>query len=121
MMISSMLKTKEMIPANDSVNIKDLDPKMKDFVVKLEGTLGKELTITSGYRGPDHPIEAAKKTPGEHATGLAVDIAAIGGTPVFELVEAAIDLGCKRIGISRKSNFVHLGLDKDRVTSIWTY
>ena len=107
--------------ANESVNIEDLDPKMKDLIVLLEGTLGYELTITSGYRSPEHPIEAAKRTPGEHSTGLAVDVAAIGGTAVFELVEAAIDLGCKRIGISRKSNFVHLGLDKSRVTSIWTY
>lgn len=104
-----------------NANIIDLDDKMKDFIVKLEGTLGHELQITSGYRGPDHPIEAAKKSPGEHSTGLAVDVVAVGGTPVFELVEAAIDLGCKRIGISRKSNFVHLGLDPNRVTSIWTY
>ena len=74
-----------MIKANDSVNIEDLDPKMKDFLVKLEGTLGRELTITSGYRSPDHPIEAKKKSPGEHSTGLAVDVAAVGGTPVFEL------------------------------------
>ena len=110
-----------MRPANDSVNITDLKSEMKDFLIKLEGTIGKELIVTSGYRSPDHPIEAAKATPGEHATGLAVDVAAIGGPAVFEIVEAAIDLGCKRIGISRKSNFIHLGLDRNRVTSIWTY
>ena len=110
-----------MRPANDSVNITDLKSEMKDFLIKLEGTIGKELIVTSGYRSPNHPIEAAKATPGEHATGLAVDVAAIGGPAVFEIVEAAIDLGCKRIGISRKSNFIHLGLDKSRVTSIWTY
>ena len=104
-----------------NANIKDLDPKMLDFIVKLEGTLGRELQITSGYRGPDHPIEAKKAKPGEHAEGLAIDVVAVGGTPVFEIVEAAIDLGCKRIGISRKSNFIHLGLDTTRVTSIWTY
>lgn len=110
-----------MIKANKDINLTDLDPKMKDFMVKLEGTLGRELTVTSGYRSPEHPIEAKKKSPGEHTTGLAVDVAAIGGSPVFEIVEAAIDLGCKRIGISRKSNFIHLGLDTTRVTSIWTY
>ena len=110
-----------MVRANTSVNITDLDRKMLDFLIKLEGTIGRELTITSGYRSPEHPIEAKKKSPGEHTTGLAVDVAAIGGTPVFEIVEAAIDLGCKRIGISRKSNFIHLGLDTSRVTSIWTY
>lgn len=110
-----------MIKANESVNIADLKPEMKDFLVKLEGTIGRELVVTSGYRSPEHPIEAKKSKPGEHTTGLAVDVAAVGGTPVFEIVEAAIDLGCKRIGISRKSNFIHLGLDSNRVTSIWTY
>ena len=110
-----------MVRANDSVDITNLDPRMFDFLVKLEGTIGRELTITSGYRSPDHPIEKKKSKPGEHTTGLAVDVVAVGGTPVFEIVEAAIDLGCKRIGISRKSNFIHLGLSRDRVTSIWTY
>ena len=107
--------------SNNTVNLEDLAPKMKDFIVKLEGTLGRELTCTSGYRSADHPVEAKKKSPGEHTEGLAIDVVAIGGTPVFEIVEAAIDLGCKRIGISRKSNFIHLGLSPNRVTSIWTY
>ena len=110
-----------MTKSNQDVNLEDLDPKIKDFILLLEGTLGRELVCTSGYRSPDHPIEAAKKSPGEHAEGLAIDVVAIGGSPVFEIVEAAIDLGCKRIGISRKSNFIHLGLSKERVTSIWTY
>ena len=110
-----------MTKSNQDVNLEDLDPKMKDFILLLEGTLGRELVCTSGYRSPDHPIEAAKKSPGEHAEGLAIDVVAIGGSPVFEIVEAAIDLGCKRIGISRKSNFIHLGLSPNRVTSIWTY
>ena len=107
--------------AQSNVNLEDLKDQMKDFIVELELAIGSELTITSGYRSPEHPIEAKKNSPGEHTTGLAVDIAAIGGTAVFKIVEAAIKLGCKRIGISRKSNFVHLGLDSNRVTSIWTY
>ena len=110
-----------MTKSNQDVNLEDLDPKMKNFILLLEGTLGRELVCTSGYRGPDHPIEAAKKSPGEHTEGLAIDVVAIGGSPVFEIVEAAIDLGCKRIGISRKSNFIHLGLSPNRITSIWTY
>ena len=107
--------------ANNEINLEDLDKRMKDFIVLLEGTLGRELTCTSGYRSPSHPVEMRKAKPGEHTEGLAVDVAAIGGNAVFEIVEAAIDLGCKRIGISRKSNFIHLGLSPDRVKSIWTY
>ena len=107
--------------AFSSVNIEELDQVMIDFIGKVESILGYELVITSGYRAPDHPIEAAKKTPGEHATGLACDVAAVGGTNVYYLAKAAMECGCKRIGIDRKKNFVHLGLDPDRVTSIWTY
>lgn len=107
--------------SQSNVNLEDLNPRMIEFANSLEEAIGTELIITSGYRSPDHPIEAKKKSPGEHTTGLAIDVVAVGGTPVYEIVEAAINLGCKRIGISRKSNFVHLGLDLTRVTSIWTY
>ena len=107
--------------ANENINIVDLAPRMEEFIDQLEKKLGYEITITSGYRSPEHPIEARKAQPGEHTTGLAIDVAAIGGTAVYTLVKAAIELGCERIGISRKSNFVHLGLDTSRVTSIWTY
>lgn len=107
--------------ANNNVNLIDLNESMKQFLAVLENELGRELVITSGYRSPEHPIEAKKSKPGEHTTGLAVDVAAIGGYEVFTLVKKAMELGCKRIGISRKSNFVHLGLDDTRVTSIWTY
>ena len=107
--------------ANADVNLLDLAPEMVEFMNLLEGVLDRELTVTSGYRSINHPVERGKSSPGEHTEGLAVDVAAIGGNAVFEIVEAAIELGCKRIGISRKSNFIHLGLSPHRVTSIWTY
>lgn len=108
--------------ANSKVNIEDLDPKMKKFIEDLEVKLKREVIITSGYRGPNHPIEAAKSSPGEHSTGLAVDVACIQPASFYEVVMAAGDLGCKRIGISRKSKFVHLGLDDSRPNpTIWTY
>ena len=101
-----------------TVNIIDLDDRMIEFANKLEEELGYELIITSGYRSPEHPIEAGKAKPGEHTTGLAIDVASIGGTPTFNLVAAAIELGCKRIGVSRKNNFVHLGLDQNTLSLI---
>lgn len=107
--------------ANSNVNIEDLDARMLQFLSDLENKIGYELIITSGYRGPDHPIEARKTRPGEHSTGLAVDVAVIGGSSTYNLVADAIALGCERIGINRKRNFVHLGLDNSRVRSIWTY
>lgn len=107
--------------SDSTVNLEDLDQRMIDFIEQLETELGYEITITSGYRSPDHPIESRKSSPGEHSTGLAVDVVASGGNATYDLVKSAIKLNCRRIGINRKKNFIHLGLDSSRVTSIWTY
>lgn len=107
--------------ANKNVNITDLKPEMKEFIAHLELALGRELVITSGYRSPSHPIEAKKASPGEHSEGLAVDVACIQPISFLEVVGEAYKLGAKRIGVSRKSKFVHIGLSPDRPSSLWTY
>ena len=102
-----------------------LKPELLTKLDELRELYGKPITITSSYRGPDHPIEAAKETgPGVHSTGAAVDIAAVGGTETLELVRASLAVGFQRIGISRKKNFVHLDIadiTEMKTKSIWTY
>ena len=66
--------------ANKDINITDLKTEMLNFINDLEQSLGYEITITSGYRSSEHPIEAKKNKPGEHTEGLAIDVAAVGGT-----------------------------------------
>ena len=108
--------------ANRGVNLKDLKQEMLDFIGEMEKLFGKEVVITSGYRGPDHPIEAAKRSPGEHSEGLAIDVAVATPADFYNLVSIAQELGCERIGISRKSGFIHFGLSNDRPhPTIWTY
>ena len=80
---------------------------------QLREAYGYPIKLTSTYRSPDHPIEAKKTKPGEHAYGAAVDIACVGGEATFKLVKAAIEVGFTRIGISRKNNFVHVGIGHD--------
>ena len=105
-----------------NANIVDLHDDMIHVINRIENILDKELVITSGYRGPNHPIERAKSSPGEHSTGLAVDVACANPSEFYMLVEAAIEVGVKRIGISRKNGFIHLGLDNSRPNpTIWTY
>ena len=84
---------------------------------------GYPIKITSSYRSPDHPIEAAKKEPGEHSYGAAVDIVSDGGGKTFRLVKAAIEAGFTRIGVSRKKGFIHLGIGYPGAPekTIWTY
>ena len=89
----------------------------------LREAYGHPIKLTSTYRSPDHPIEAKKAKPGEHAYGAAVDIACVGGEATFKLVKAAIETGFTRIGISRKNNFVHVGIGYPGAPAItiWTY
>ena len=105
-------------------NFEEMNPQLLEMLDELRELYGKPIKITSDYRGPDHPIEAAKETPGVHSYGVAVDIASVGGTTTLELVRAAIAVGFERIGISRKKNFIHIDIaDKThfKVKSIWTY
>jgi uncharacterized protein YcbK (DUF882 family) len=104
-------------------NMDKMDPKILSMLDDLREEYGNPIIINSSYRSPSHAVEIVKSKPGEHTYGAAVDIKCTGGTNTFNLVSAAIKVGFKRIGISRKSNFVHLGIGYPDAPSptIWTY
>lgn len=100
-----------------------MDPALLLMLDNLRESYGYPIKLTSTYRSPEHPIEAKKAKPGEHSHGAAVDIACVGGEATFKLVKAAIIVGFTRIGISRKKNFVHVGVGYEGAPkmTIWTY
>ena len=105
---------------------KEFDKMDRALLIMLDNlreVYGYPIKLTSTYRSPEHPIEARKAKPGEHAHGAAVDIACVGGEATYKLVKAAIEVGFTRIGISRKNNFVHVGVGYDGAppVTIWTY
>jgi zinc D-Ala-D-Ala carboxypeptidase len=105
---------------------KEFDKMDRALLIMLDNlreVYGYPIKLTSTYRSPEHPIEARKAKPGEHAYGAAVDIACIGGEATYKLVKAAIEVGFTRIGISRKNNFVHVGVGYEGAPpiTIWTY
>ncbi len=104
-------------------NMDKMDSKLLGMLDALRKEYGYPIIINSSYRSPEHPIEAKKEKPGEHTYGAAVDIKCVGGEATYKLVAAAINVGFKRIGISRKSNFVHVGIGYPGApeTTIWTY
>ena len=100
-----------------------------DFVAKvqkLRTAFGRPMAISSGYRSPEHPIEARKAKPGAHASGRAVDIA-VSGADALHLLQLALDSGdFTGVGIAQKgdfgSRFIHLDdLDNERRPTIWSY
>ena len=100
-----------------------MDKALLIMLDNLREVYGYPIKITSSYRSPEHPIESRKTKPGEHAHGAAVDMVCVGGEATFKLVEAAIKVGFTRIGISRKKNFVHVGIGYEGAPpiTIWTY
>jgi uncharacterized protein YcbK (DUF882 family) len=58
----------------------------------LRDTCGFPFRITSGYRSPNHSIEAKKAEPGTHAQGIAADIAVNGGGQRHIIVKNAMAL-----------------------------
>ena len=104
-------------------NFEMMDEKLLAMLDNLREAFGYPIKLTSTYRSPDHPIEARKSKPGEHAYGAAVDIACVGGEATYKLVKAAIEVGFTRIGISRKKGFIHLGIGYPGAPekTIWTY
>ena len=87
----------------------------------LRTIYGKSMRITSGYRCPQHPIEAAKATPGPHTTGLACDVG-IEGADAHKLLMLALNQGFMGIGIQQKGNgrFLHLDTASE-YGRVWSY
>jgi uncharacterized protein YcbK (DUF882 family) len=96
------------------------------FLEKLQAlrtSYGKPMRITSGYRCPNHPIEAKKPTPGVHSTGRAADVA-VRGMEAYRLVQLAFEHGFTGIGVQQKGDGRFIHLDDSPTESrpmIWSY
>ena len=97
-----------------------------DRLQQLRNAYNKPMKITSGYRCPKHPIEAAKPSPGPHSTGMAADVG-IQGAEAHRLLQLALELGFTGVGVQQKGTgrFLHLDtisnqLDSPRPT-VWSY
>jgi zinc D-Ala-D-Ala carboxypeptidase len=97
-----------------------------EFLTKLQAlrtTYGKPMRVTSGYRCPQHPIEAKKAAPGAHASGCAVDIG-VEGLDAHRLLTLALGAGFTGIGVQQKGTgrFIHLDtMTTGARPTIWSY
>tara|TARA_R100000781_G_scaffold98818_1_gene62399 strand:+ start:223 stop:588 length:366 start_codon:yes stop_codon:yes gene_type:complete len=103
-----------------------MDATFMKRIEALREELGFPFPVNSGYRCPEHPIEARKNSPGAHATGHAIDIG-VRGAQAHTLLYAALEAGFTGIGVNQKggSRFIHLddienSTDRPRPT-VWSY
>lgn len=102
--------------------IDNLHPKLRGILVRLEERMGFELTVTSGYRDPEHNQDVGGVEQSEHTYDPAegVDVLCKRSVTRFTMVSEALDLGVTRIGIGK--DFVHLGIAADKPDKVmWTY
>ena len=95
---------------------------MKDEFIHALDALRHEcgfgFKITSGYRSPNHSIEAKKSKPGTHAQGIAADIAVADGNQRYLIVKNAMAMAFSGIGIHK--NFIHVDT-RQSVPVLWEY
>lgn len=99
----------------------------EEVIAKLQAIrteFGKPMKITSGYRCPQHPVEAKKTSPGAHALGLAADVG-VEGADAYRIVALGLKHGFTGIGVQQKGTgrFIHLDVRNNELPtpSIWSY
>jgi uncharacterized protein YcbK (DUF882 family) len=93
-------------------------------IQQLRTNYGKPMRITSGYRCPQHPIEARKAAPGAHALGLAADIG-VEGAEAHRILQLAFELGFTGVGVQQKGTgrFIHVDIRNGELPTpaLWSY
>ena len=95
-----------------------MDSSFLERLDTLRELCGFPFKITSGYRSPNHSIEAAKEKPGMHSLGIAVDIYAPDGITKRTIIKHALELGFNGIGVGK--SFIHLDTRRSYPV-IWGY
>ena len=78
----------------------EMSPEFLNMLDILMENCDFPFVITSGYRSPNHSIEAKKEKVGTHAQGIASDIKVNSGAERMVIIKEALALGFTGIGLS---------------------
>lgn len=85
----------------------------------IRAACGFPLVITSGYRCERRNAEVGGSKDSSHVKGLAADISCVDSAKRLKILSAAIACGVTRIGVAK--SFIHIDIDKDKPSCVWTY
>jgi uncharacterized protein YcbK (DUF882 family) len=89
-----------------------------DLCEQLRKELKIPLVVTSGYRCPNHPVEANKVLPGRHTEGIAVDLRMPNGSKMREALDILLLWDVAGIGVGKR--FIHIDM-RDSTPVVWGY
>ena len=100
---------------------KPMNESLLDGLQLLRDNTQRNIKVNSGYRCPQHPIEAKKKNPGEHSRARAADII-IDGYNKIQTLAAVLQIPQFKnggIGIYPDRNLIHVDTRPNRAR--WSY
>ncbi|MEW6169623.1 MAG: D-Ala-D-Ala carboxypeptidase family metallohydrolase [Pseudomonadota bacterium] len=110
--------------ACSATGVCEMQVRFLDLLLQIRRSYGRPMRITSGYRHPTHPIEAAKGglSRGEHTMGACCDVAAEGDAALI-LMQYALAAGITRLGVNQKGTgrFLHLGVGGPGLANPWVW
>lgn len=108
------------IPACPHSDKEKLSPRLLSLIRAIEFFLQRQVTFTSGIRCPICNKKANGSPTSEHLKGYAVDIRVRNSMERIEVVRAALQVGCNRVGVNK--GFVHVGVSKSHPSPVlWLY
>jgi len=97
----------------------NMDADFLQLLDKAREIASVPFRITSGYRTKEHNAKVGGVQGSSHTKGVAVDIAISSGSERWVILNALIQVGVRRFGIS--SNFLHADVDAEKPNAVWTY
>jgi zinc D-Ala-D-Ala carboxypeptidase len=97
----------------------------EEFLERLDlarDIAGFPFIINSGFRSIAHNKKVGGVKNSSHLLGWAADLHCGSGKRRFLMIEALLDAGFTRLGISGKGSFIHVDCDPEKPQmTIWTY
>lgn len=103
-----------------SCSMKDMDNHFLELLDSIRERAGIPFHITCAYRSKEWDKSKGRSGNSAHTKGKAVDVKYNSSADAFKIIQAAILLGIKRIGIGK--NYIHLDNDDSLPQGvIWNY
>lgn len=111
---------KEFNACTPSCSIGEMDGDFMEKLDKLRDIAGIPIVINCAYRSREWDLKKGRSGNSAHTKGKAVDIRCIDSSNRYKILQAAIQLGFRRIGIA--DTFIHLDMDESLPQGvIWLY
>lgn len=105
---------------NPKCTIEQMSERLLRKLDSARELVGIPFVLTSAFRSVEHDKSKGRSGNSAHTRGLAVDVRAATGKEKLQVVDAALKVGFKRIGIHK--SFIHLDIDDSLPNpTIWLY